>query len=56
MSMEREGMTTSVLTRLHISPLNPDLLPIVLGSSLANSAENISYQTIASFSDVDQVA
>jgi len=47
--MEREGMTTSVLTRLHISPLNPDLLPIVLGSSLANSAENISYQTIATF-------
>lgn len=42
-------MTASVLTRLHITPLNPDLLPIVLGPSLANSARNISYQTIGTF-------
>ena len=42
-------MTTSVPMRLHITPLNPDLLPIVLGPVLAKSAENISYQTIETF-------
>lgn len=35
--------------RLHITPLNNDLLPIVLGPGLAKSAENVSYQSIETF-------
>lgn len=36
-------------TRLHITPLNPDLLPIILGPSLLKSAANISFNTIPTF-------
>ncbi|KAK5064699.1 hypothetical protein LTR84_000533 [Exophiala bonariae] len=36
-------------TRLHITPLNPDLLPIILGPNLVNSAANISFNTIPTF-------
>lgn len=42
-------MTASTYTRLHVSPFNPDLLPIVVGPSLAEIAENISFQTIDTF-------
>lgn len=35
--------------RLHITPLDPDLLPIVLGPGLAKSAANTSYQSIDTF-------
>ncbi|KAL9628913.1 MAG: hypothetical protein Q9164_007103, partial [Protoblastenia rupestris] len=35
--------------RLHISPLNPDLLPIVLGQTLLNKAENTSFHAIETF-------
>lgn len=35
--------------RLHITPLNPDLLPIILGPTLLKSAANISFNTIQTF-------
>lgn len=36
-------------TRLHITPFNPDLLPVILGPSLLASAANISFNTIQTF-------
>ncbi|KAL9099994.1 MAG: hypothetical protein Q9163_004575 [Psora crenata] len=36
-------------TRLHISPLNPELLPVVLTQTLLNQATNISFHTIETF-------
>lgn len=42
-------MTTSVPTRLHITPLNASLLPTVLGPHLTKVAENISFQTVDNF-------
>lgn len=39
--------------RLHITPLNQALLPVVLGPVLAKSAENISYQTTETFPEND---
>lgn len=36
-------------TRLHVTPLRPDLLPIVLGPKLLEIVQNISYQTIETF-------
>lgn len=35
--------------RLHITPLTPDLLQVVLGPQLADSAQNLSYQKIQTF-------
>ncbi|KAL8956381.1 MAG: hypothetical protein Q9183_006315, partial [Haloplaca sp. 2 TL-2023] len=35
--------------RLYVSPLNPDLLPVVLSGSLRESAKNISYHTLQAF-------
>jgi len=46
-------MTTPVPIRLHITPLNQALLPVVLGPVLAKSAENVSYQTIETFPEND---
>lgn len=43
-------MTTTV-TRLHISPLTPDLLPAILGSNLGELAADISYHSLQSFPD-----
>ncbi|KAL8643560.1 MAG: hypothetical protein Q9226_008282 [Calogaya cf. arnoldii] len=37
--------------RLHVSPLDPELLPIVLSGPLRNLASNISYHTLQSFPD-----
>lgn len=39
--------------RLHISPLNAQLLPIVIPSSLLQQASNISYHTIQTFPERD---
>jgi hypothetical protein len=36
-------------TRLHISPLDPDLLPVVLSTALLPKARNISYHDILTF-------
>lgn len=35
--------------RLHISPLNESLLPMVLGPSILNQAPNVSYHTLQAF-------
>ncbi|KAK6369137.1 hypothetical protein LTR64_007298 [Lithohypha guttulata] len=35
--------------RLHVTPLTSELLPTVLGPSLTKSAQNISFQTLATF-------
>ncbi|KAL8854489.1 MAG: hypothetical protein Q9221_000760 [Calogaya cf. arnoldii] len=37
--------------RLHVSPLDPELLPIVLSGPLRHLASNISYHTLQSFPD-----
>ncbi|KAL9031773.1 MAG: hypothetical protein Q9180_006777 [Flavoplaca navasiana] len=37
--------------RLHISPLDPELLPVVLSGPLRDLASNISYHTLQSFPD-----
>ena len=39
----------SEIVRLHITPLTPALLPVVLGTALANSAKNISFHEIQTF-------
>lgn len=36
-------------TRLHITPFNPDLLPVILGPTLLASATNISFNSIQTF-------
>ncbi|KEF61241.1 uncharacterized protein A1O9_02806 [Exophiala aquamarina CBS 119918] len=36
-------------TRLHITPFNPDLLPVVLGPTLLTSAANICFNSIQTF-------
>ncbi|KAF5004092.1 hypothetical protein FDECE_9407, partial [Fusarium decemcellulare] len=41
--------SSSDFTRLHISPLDPELLKIVLSASVAPKARNISYHTIETF-------
>lgn len=41
--------STEALTRLHISPLNSDLLKIILPSAHISAAESASYQTIQTF-------
>lgn len=46
-------MTTSVSTRLHITPLDANLLPIVLGPRLTKVAENISFQSVQTFPEND---
>lgn len=40
---------TSGLTRLHITPLTPDLLPTILGPAPTERAQNISYHEIQTF-------
>lgn len=40
-------------TRLHITPLTPDLLSAVLGPSLVGNASNISFHTIPTFPEND---
>lgn len=47
MTAESEADTT--YTRLHITPLDPGLLPVVLSSSLLSKARNVSYHEIATF-------
>lgn len=42
-------MTASLSTRLHITPLDAGLLPIVLGAHLAKIAKNISLQSVETF-------
>lgn len=39
----------SSYTRLHITPLDPGLLPVVLSTSLQPKARNISYHSLATF-------
>ncbi|ETN40750.1 uncharacterized protein HMPREF1541_05030 [Cyphellophora europaea CBS 101466] len=36
-------------TRLHVSPLTPDLLPVVLGSTFKSAAQNISYHELQTY-------
>lgn len=40
---------TTATTRLHITPLTPDLLPLVLPASLQSSATDISFHTLPTF-------
>ncbi|KAJ4313711.1 hypothetical protein N0V84_009272 [Fusarium piperis] len=49
MSPEVSPASSSDFTRLHISPLDPDLLKIVLPASVASQARNVSYHTIETF-------
>jgi hypothetical protein len=42
-------MSSPSVTRLHISPLTPDLLPAVLGSRLVAIAQNVSYHQLQTF-------
>jgi hypothetical protein len=42
-------MANTEYTRLHITPLNPTLLPTILASSILPSARNITYHTIQTF-------
>ena len=42
-------MTAPTLTRLHVTPLDHDLLPAVLGSRLVKVAQNISFHQIQTF-------
>lgn len=49
MSPEASSASSSDFTRLHISPLDPDLLKIVLPASVASQARNVSYHTIETF-------
>lgn len=46
-------MTASTSMRLHITPLNENLLPTVLGPILAKAAENISFHSIETFPEND---
>lgn len=39
--------------RLHVTPLTPDLLQLVLGPSLAHSVENLTYQHLQTFPEND---
>ena len=41
------------LTRLYITPLTPDLLPTILGTSLLPFAKNISYHELQTFSETN---
>ncbi|RSL77556.1 hypothetical protein CEP51_008981 [Fusarium floridanum] len=49
MSPEVSSASSSDFTRLHISPLDPDLLKIVLPASVASQARNVSYHTLETF-------
>ena len=40
---------TTAITRLHITPFTPDLLPSVLPASLQSSATDISFHTLPTF-------
>ena len=48
-SLSFHSTRMSTTARLHITPLTPDLLPLVLGPLVAKSASNISYQDIETF-------
>ncbi|KAM5346474.1 hypothetical protein ACJ41O_009479 [Fusarium nematophilum] len=48
-SPKAPSSSSSDFTRLHISPLDPELLKIVLPASVAPRARNISYHTIETF-------
>ncbi|KAG4029846.1 hypothetical protein MFRU_014g01410 [Monilinia fructicola] len=43
--------STSEFTRLHITPLNPNLLTTIIPPSILPNAKNISYHTIETFPD-----
>lgn len=45
------AIMTDSITRLHISPLTPDLLSAVLGANLTKVAQNISYHSLQTFPD-----
>ncbi|KLU82498.1 hypothetical protein MAPG_01570 [Magnaporthiopsis poae ATCC 64411] len=44
-----EADTSSSLTRLHITPLDPDLLKIIVPATVLPSAKNISFHTLEAF-------
>jgi hypothetical protein len=49
MLLRASTMLDDATTRLYISPLTQDLLPVVLGQDLASVANNISYHDIQTF-------